>query len=417
MKYDLLDLDIIKLASKVISKSVNQTILQYNKRLSKLNNCNVWLKREDLQEVRSFKIRGAYNKIASLNDEHRQKGVVCSSAGNHAQGFAKACFDLKINGTIFMPTITPNQKINQVKMFGDRYISLILEGDTYDDSYKAALKYCKLQKRIFIHPFDDLEVVAGQATLALEILSQIEKPIDFVIVPIGGGGLVSGVLSVFKQLSPNTKIVGVEPKGAQSMKNSLLKNKNSILGEINPFVDGAAVKKVGDIAFDLCQKYLNDLLVIPEGKICQTILDLYNKDAIIVEPAGAMSIAALELFKNNFKNKNVVCLVCGGNNDISRMSEIKEKALLYSNLKHYFLIKLPQRAGALKEFVNDVLGPNDDITHFEYTKKNYKEKGVAVVGIECKKPDDFEYLIENIKRHGFYSEYLNNMEYVRQMLI
>ena len=417
MKYDLIDIKTIQKAQERLVGIVKQTELQFSDRLSTSNQSKVWLKREDLQEVRSFKIRGAFNKISSLNNKQRKDGVVCSSAGNHAQGVAKSCDFLKIKGVIFMPTITPKQKIQQVKMFGGSFIEVILEGDTYDDAYTAAIQYCKENKKTFIHPFDDLSVIEGQATMALEIYNQHKTPIDYMIVPVGGGGLISGVLSVFKTLSPKTKIIGVEPEGAPSMTTSLTKNKIVTLNKIDPFVDGAAVKKVGDISFSLCQQFLDQMLLVPEGKICQTILEMYNRDAIVVEPAGAISVSALELHKERFKDKNVVCLICGSNNDITRMSEIKEKALLYRNLKHYFLIKLPQRAGALKEFVSEILGPNDDITHFEYTKKNYKEKGVAIVGLECQHKKDLGSLIDRMKKRGFYSDYLNNKDDIRQMLI
>ena len=417
MKYQLTDIENVKKASHRLKETVRKTPLQYNERIGQLTKTKLWLKREDLQEVRSFKIRGAYNKISSLNNNERNKGVVCSSAGNHAQGVAKSCNLLKIEGVIFMPTITPRQKIEQVNMFGGKYVKVILDGDTYDDAYEAAKKYCNKNNKTFIHPFDDESVIEGQATLALEILEQANEKIDAIIVPVGGGGLISGVLSVFKQLSPETKIIGVEPEGAPSMSKSLTNNTVTSLDKIDPFVDGASVKRVGEISYNLCQKYLDEMLLVPEGKICQTILNMYNKDAIVVEPAGAISVAALELYQDKFINQHVVCLICGSNNDISRMSEIKEKALLYRNLKHYFLIKLPQRAGALKEFLADVLGPNDDITHFEYTKKHYKETGVAIVGIEVQKANELDGLIERMKARGFFSDYLNNKEDVRQILI
>ena len=417
MKYQLTEIENVKKASHRLKETVRKTPFQYNERLSQLTKTKLWLKREDLQEVRSFKIRGAYNKISSLNNNERNKGVVCSSAGNHAQGVAKSCNLLKIEGVIFMPTITPRQKIEQVNMFGGKYVKVILDGDTYDDAYEAAKKYCNKNNKTFIHPFDDESVIEGQATLALEILEQANEKIDAIIVPVGGGGLISGVLSVFKQLSPETKIIGVEPKGAPSMSKSLTNNTVTSLDKIDPFVDGASVKRVGEISYNLCQEYLDEMLLVPEGKICQTILNMYNKDAIVVEPAGAISVAALELYQYKFINQHVVCLICGSNNDISRMSEIKEKALLYRNLKHYFLIKLPQRAGALKEFLADVLGPNDDITHFEYTKKHYKETGVAIVGIEVQKANELDGLIERMKARGFFSDYLNNKEDVRQILI
>ena len=417
MKAEPIDIKKIELANKILSEVVLETELQLNLRHSEKFNCSVWFKREDLQKVRSFKIRGAFNKISSLCDNDKLKGVVCSSAGNHAQGVALSCNKLQIDGVIYMPTITPKQKVEQVKMFGGKYVKVILQGDTYDDAYVAAKNYCELENKCFIHPFDDLKVIEGQATLALETLKQSKNKIDYIFVPIGGGGLISGVISVFKQLSPETKIIGVEPAGAPSMKISLENNKIETLSKIDPFVDGAAVKKVGRISFSFCQQYLDDIILVPEGKICQTILDMYNKDAIVVEPAGAISIAALDYYKENIKEKNVVSLICGSNNDITRMSEIKEKALLFGNLKHYFVIKLPQRAGALKEFLTEILGPNDDITHFEYTKKNYREKGHAVVGLEIKNEKDLIPLIERMKANGFYDEYLNNKESLGQILI
>ncbi len=401
MKVEPIDIKKIELAKENLKEVVLETELQLNLRYSEIFNSSIWFKREDLQKVRSFKIRGAFNKISSLSDKEKLNGVVCSSAGNHAQGVALSCNKLQIEGVIYMPTITPKQKVEQVKMFGGKYVKVRLEGDTYDDAFISAKKYCELENKYFIHPFDDIKVIEGQATLALETIKQSKNKIDYIFAPIGGGGLISGIISVFKQLSPDTKIIGVEPAGAPSMKVSLEKNMIETLSKIDPFVDGAAVKKVGEIGFSLCQQYLDDIILVPEGKICQTILDMYNKDAIVVEPAGAMSIAALDYYKENIKAKNVVCLICGSNNDITRMSEIKEKALLFGNLKHYFVIKLPQRAGALKEFLTQILGPNDDITHFEYTKKNFREKGHAVVGLEIKNEKDLSPLIERMKANGF----------------
>ena len=417
MRFKLIEISAIKKAKENLKNVVIESPLQKSHRYSELLNSSIHLKREDLQKVRSFKIRGAYNKISSLSDREKLDGVVCSSAGNHAQGVAQSCNKLKINGVIYMPTITPKQKVAQVKMFGGKFIEVRLYGDTYDDAYEAAIKYCDNSQKTFIHPFDDLSVIEGQSTLALEIINQCEKNIDFIFVPIGGGGLISGVLSVFKQLSPKTKIIGIEPIGAPSMHQSLAKKSIQKLTKIDPFVDGAAVKKVGEISYSLCSQYLDDIILVPEGHICQTILDMYNKDAIVVEPAGAIAIAALDFYKEKIKNKEVVCLLCGSNNDITRMSEIKEKALLYADLKHYFLIKLPQRAGALKEFLTEILGPKDDITHFEYTKKNFRETGTAVVGIECADKNQLPRLIQNMKERGFYSDYLNNKDDLRQILV
>ncbi len=417
MELDLLALSNIEKAKETLQKVVIESELQRSHRYSSLFNSSINIKREDLQKVRSFKIRGAFNKISSLTKKEKLDGVVCSSAGNHAQGVAQSCNQLQIKGVIYMPMITPKQKVAQVKMFGGSFIEVRLQGDSYDDAYEAAIDYCNQSKKHFIHPFDDKSVIEGQATLALEIIEQTKKKIDYIFVPIGGGGLVSGVLSVFKQLSPNTKVIGVEPMGAPSMFKSLERKSIQKLTKIDPFVDGAAVKKVGKISYALCKKYLDDVILVPEGHICQTILDMYNKDAIVVEPAGAIAIAALDFYKEKIKEKEVVCLLCGSNNDITRMSEIKEKALLYADLKHYFLIKLPQRAGALKEFLTEILGPKDDITHFEYTKKNYRETGTAIVGIECLDKKQLPRLIKKMKERGFFSDYLNNKDDIRQMLL
>ena len=380
-------------------------------------NSNIFLKREDLQQVRSYKIRGAFNKISSLSDEEKTNGIVCASAGNHAQGVAFACSKLNIFGTIYMPAPTPKQKIEQVRMFGGNFIDIVLVGDTFDDAYAVAMEDCNASKKVFVHPFDDEKVIAGQATVGLEILHQIEKPIDYLMVPVGGGGLASGLSSVFSVLSPQTKIIGVEPEGAPSMKMSIEQNSVVNLENIDKFVDGAAVQRVGDITFSICKESLDSIITVPEGKVCQTILDLYNKDAIVVEPAGALAISALEFLKEKIEGKNIVCIVTGSNNDITRTAEIKERALLYANLKHYFIVRFPQRAGALKEFVAEILGPNDDITHFQYSKKHSRENGPAVVGVELKKEEDLQPLIERMKAHNFYGDYLNNKPDLFQFLV
>ncbi|MCQ0113073.1 L-threonine ammonia-lyase [Zhouia amylolytica] len=410
-------LEDVKKAAATLGGVATVTPLMKNLTYSKQFNNTVLLKREDLQVVRSYKIRGAYNKMSSLTEDEKQKGIVCASAGNHAQGVAYSCKELKIKGTIYMPTPTPKQKIEQVKMFGEDYIDIIIEGDTFDDSYKASMKACKEQGKIFVHPFDDEKVIEGQATVGLEVLNQTSRNIDYIFVPVGGGGLASGLSTVFKMLSPETKIIGVEPEGAPSMSTSIKNNENTELEKIEKFVDGAAVQKVGDLTFEICRQQLDDVITVPEGKVCQTILDLYNKDAIVVEPAGALSIAALDYFKDQIQGKNVVCLISGSNNDITRTAEIKERALLYANLKHYFIIRFPQRAGALKEFVAEILGPNDDITHFEYSKKHAKENGPAVVGIELKDEKDLEPLIQRMKAHNFYGDYINNKPDLFQFLV
>ena len=407
----------VKQAAERISKVVLRTPLAESFTYSKRFQANVMLKREDLQQVRSYKIRGAYNKISSLPEEQLEKGVICASAGNHAQGVAFACNKLKVKGVIYMPGTTPKQKVEQTQMFGGEWVEVVLKGDTYDDSFKSAMKHMEAHGLVFIHPFDDEKVIEGQATIALEILEQADAPIDYIFAPLGGGGLLAGVSSMFKNLSPNTQIIGIEPEGAPSMKTSLKEGRVVELANIERFVDGASVQKVGARNFAICQQNLDEMITIPEGKICQTILDLYNQDAIVVEPAGAMAISALDLYSEKIKGKNVVCIVSGSNNDITRTAEIKERALLYAGLKHYFVVSFPQRAGALKEFVAKVLGPNDDITHFEYSKKHHRENGPAVVGIELKDPKDFGPLVDRMKKKNFYGEYLNDNPNLFQFLI
>ncbi len=395
-------------AKKRLQKIVNRTPLTYNHNLSRKYQCDVFLKREDLQVVRSYKLRGAYNMMSSLPQEQLQKGVVCASAGNHAQGFAYSCKKLNVKGVVFMPIITPNQKVNQTKMFGEGFIEVVLTGDTFDDCAFAAKEYTLEHGMTFIPPFDDLRIIEGQATVAMEILED-RSDIDYVFVPVGGGGLSAGVGAYCKTFSPKTKIIGLEPEGAPSMFEALKAGHPVTIENIERFVDGAAVKRVGDMTFDICKDVLDDMHLVPEGKVCTTILQLYNEDAIVVEPAGALAIAALDDYADVIKGKTIVCVVSGSNNDIDRMQEIKERSLQYEGLKHYFLIRFAQRPGALKEFVNHVLGPGDDITRFEYMQKHNKETGPALVGIELKSKHDYETLLENLNRyHINYTELKQN---------
>jgi len=381
------------------------------------NECTIFAKREDLQVVRSYKIRGAFNMIASLSDEERKKGVICASAGNHAQGVAFACKKLDISSQIYMPVTTPKQKVNQVKRYGNNNIKIILTGDTFDQSYSEAEKHSIESGITMIPPFDDPRVIHGQGTVALEIIEQLEKPLDFLIIPIGGGGLAAGVASVFKQLSPSTLLIGVEPLGAPAMKTSIEAGKVIELDQIDPFTDGAAVKMVGIITFPICKKLLDQVVLVPEGLIAQTMLKLYNENAIVAEPAGALALAGTELLSNEVKGKRVGVIISGGNNDIIRFPEIKERALLYQQLKHYFIVQFPQRPGALKQFVAEVLGPTDDIVHFEYSKKTSRENGPALVGIELKFPEDFEPLINRMKELGFFNKYVNDQIELMQFLV
>ena len=395
-------------AKERLKKVVSRTPLTYNHNLSRKYQCHVYLKREDLQIVRSYKLRGAYNMMSSLPQSQLHKGVVCASAGNHAQGFAYSCKKLNVKGVVFMPIITPNQKVSQTKMFGENFIEVKLTGDTFDDCAIAAKQYTEENGMTFIPPFDDIRIIEGQATVGIEILED-QSEIDFLFVPVGGGGLSAGVGSYFKTFSPKTKVIGLEPEGAPSMFEALQAGYPVTLENIERFVDGASVKRVGDITFSICKEVLDDMHLVPEGRVCSTILKLYNEDAIVVEPAGALSIAALDDYADVIKGKNVVCIVSGSNNDIDRMQEIKERSLQYEGLKHYFLIRFAQRPGSLKEFVNHVLGPDDDITRFEYIQKHNKETGPALVGVELKSRNNYEVLLQNMNRfHINYTELKQN---------
>jgi threonine dehydratase len=385
---------------------VSKTPLVFSNSLSRKYKCNVYLKREDLQVVRSYKLRGAYNMMSTLTTEQQRNGVVCASAGNHAQGFAYSCKKMGIQGVVFMPVITPMQKVKQTKFFGENYIEIKLVGDTFDDCAVAAKEYTEENQMTFIPPFDHAKIIEGQATVGIEILEDLSK-VDYLFIPVGGGGLSAGVGSYFKITSPATQIIGVEPEGAASMKAAIEAGHPVTLDEIDRFVDGAAVKRVGDLTFSICRHVVDEINTVPEGKVCSTILTLYNEEGLVAEPAGALSIASLDDYADVIRGKNIVCIVSGSNNDISRMQEIKERSLQYEGLKHYFLVSFAQRPGALKEFVNRVLGPNDDIVRFEYIQKHNKESGPALVGIELQSKEDYEALLSNLVHYQFDFKELN----------
>jgi threonine dehydratase len=403
-------------AAMRLKKIVTRTPLTYNHNLSRKYSCSVYLKREDLQVVRSYKIRGAYNMMSSLPQEQLQNGVVCASAGNHAQGFAYSCKKLNVKGVVFMPNITPKQKVNQTRMFGEDKIEIVLIGDTFDDCAVAAKKYTEENGMTFIPPFDHPRIIEGQGTVGLEILEDLSE-IDYIFVPVGGGGLSSGVGSYFKTYSPKTKVIGVEPEGAPSMVEAFKAGHPVTLDSIDRFIDGAAVKRIGDLTFAIGREVLDEVRLVAEGKVCSTILKLYNEDAIVAEPAGAMSIAILDDFKEEIKGKSIVCIVSGSNNDIDRMQEIKERSLMYEGLKHYFLIRFPQRPGALKEFVNHVLSPGDDITRFEYMQKHNKETGPALIGIELRNREDYDRLLGNMRKYQIEYTELNKNDTLFSYLV
>ncbi|OHQ32066.1 threonine dehydratase, partial [Staphylococcus sp. HMSC068D03] len=400
---------------------VKETPLQFDLYLSQKYDCNVYLKREDLQWVRSFKLRGAYNAISVLTSEAKEKGITCASAGNHAQGVAYTAKALNLKAVIFMPVTTPLQKVNQVKFFGSKNVKIILTGDTFDDCLKEALIYTEQNHMTFIDPFNNVDTIAGQGTLAKEILNQSSNDsitFDYLFAAIGGGGLISGISIYMNQYSPQTKIIGVEPSGASSMYESVVvQNKIVTLDHIDKFVDGASVARVGDITYDIAKKFVDDYIQVDEGAVCSTILDMYSKQAIVAEPAGALSVSALEHYKEKIKGKTVVCVVSGGNNDINRMKEIEERSLLYEEMKHYFILNFPQRPGALKEFVNDVLGPQDDITKFEYLKKTSQNTGTVIIGIQLKNHDDLNQLKINVHDFDPSNIYINENKMLYSLLI
>ncbi|MQS89232.1 threonine ammonia-lyase IlvA [Companilactobacillus mishanensis] len=398
----------VQKAYEVLKPVVEHTPLQHSEYLSQKYNCQVYLKREDLQAVRSFKIRGAYYAISQTPEDARKRGVVCASAGNHAQGVAWTSAKMDIPSTIFMPTTTPQQKVDQVKFFGGKNATIKLTGDTFDEANAAANEFCEENNQTFIAPFNDLHTMAGQGTLAVEVFKDAEEKnldVDYLFAAVGGGGLISGVSTHTKFVSPDTTVVGVEPSGASSMAKAFSLGHPVNLEKVDTFVDGAAVRKVGQLTYNTCQEYVDRLVQVPEGLDSKTILDVYSKMALVAEPAGALSIAALEVYKDQLAGKTVVCVVSGGNNDINRMQEIEEKSLIYQGLQHYFVVSFAQRAGALREFVNVVLNPDDDITKFEYTKKVNSSEGPVLVGVRLGDAGNLNSLLERLR--DFDPDYIN----------
>ncbi|MDT2810837.1 threonine ammonia-lyase IlvA [Enterococcus asini] len=398
----------VRQAYQTLKHAVSHTPLQYDRSLSEKYGATILLKREDLQKVRSFKLRGAYYAIHQLSQKQLANGVVCASAGNHAQGVAYTCQEIDTKAVIFMPTTTPQQKIAQVRFFGGNKVEIQLVGDTFDRSAQAAKEYAQEQQMTFIDPFNDAQIIAGQGTLALEMMADAAAEgyqADYVLAAIGGGGLISGVGAYVKNTSPATKVIGVEPLGATSMQVAFDNQGPKALAKVDKFVDGAAVEEVGDLTYEHATAYVDELVAVDEGLVCSTILDLYSKQAIVCEPAGALSVAALDLLQEEIRGKTVICVISGGNNDINRMGEIEERSLVYEGLKHYFVVNFPQRPGALKEFVSEVLGTDDDITRFEYTKKINRGTGPVVIGILLKEPEALTQLLANLAK--FDPEYIN----------
>ncbi|HEX5142593.1 MAG TPA: threonine ammonia-lyase IlvA [Mycobacterium sp.] len=397
----------IEAAAQRISDVVSPTPLQYCDRLSQLTGAQVFLKREDLQVVRSYKLRGAYNLLKQLTPEEKAAGVVCSSAGNHAQGFALACRSMGIHGRVYVPAKTPTQKRDRIRYHGGEFIDLIVGGKTYDLAAEAALDDVARTGSTLVPPYDDLRTMAGQGTIAVEILDQLDGEPDLVVVPVGGGGCISGITSYLAERTDNTSVLGVEPAGAAAMVAALAAGEPVTLEHADQFVDGAAVARAGSLPFDVLVA-ANDMVsmtTVDEGAVCTAMLDLYQNEGIIAEPAGALSVAGL-LEADITPGSTVVCLISGGNNDVSRYGEVLERSLVHLGLKHYFLVDFPQEPGALRRFLDEVLGPNDDITLFEYVKRNNRETGEALVGIQLGSAADLEHLLERMQASECHIELL-----------
>ena len=394
-------------AAQRISGVVLRSPLQYSERLSEATGANVYLKREDQQAVRSYKLRGAHNLLMQLSAEEIAAGVVCSSAGNHAQGFAMACRSMGIHGRVYVPGKTPKQKRDRIRYHGREFIELIVTGHTYDEAAAAALEDIARTGATLVPPYDDLRTMAGQGTIAAEILDQLDDEPDLVIVPVGGGGCIAGITTYLAERTRNTSVLGVEPAGAASMIAALSAGEPVTLEDVDQFVDGAAVNRAGALTYAALAA-AGDMVSITtadEGAICTAMLDLYQNEGIIAEPAGALSVAAL--FEARLEpGSTVVCVISGGNNDVSRYGEVLERSLVHLGLKHYFLVDFPQEPGALRRFLDTVLGPNDDITLFEYVKRNNRETGEALVGVELGSATDFDGLVERMKASDIHVETL-----------
>lgn len=394
-------------AAQRISGVVGVTPLQLSDRLSTAVGAQVYLKREDLQAVRSYKLRGAYNLLKQLNPDEIAAGVVCSSAGNHAQGFALACKSMGIHGRVYVPAKTPKQKRDRIRYHGGEFIELIVGGRTYDVAAAAALDDVARTGATLVPPYDDVRTMAGQGTIAVEILAQLDVEPDLVIVPVGGGGCISGITTYLSARTTNTAVLGIEPAGAAAMVAALASGAPVTLEHVDQFVDGAAVARAGGLPYAALSAAgdMVSITTVDEGAVCTAMLDLYQNEGIIAEPAGALSVAGL-LEADVTPGSTVVCLISGGNNDVSRYNEILERSLVHLGLKHYFLVDFPQEPGALRRFLDEVLGPNDDVTLFEYVKRNNRETGEALVGVELGSAADFDGLLERMRASDIHVEAL-----------
>ncbi len=387
------------------------TPLQRNAHLSDRYGADIWLKREDLSPVRSYKIRGAFN---AMRKQQGQDLFVCASAGNHAQGVAFMCKHLNVRGVIFMPVTTPQQKIQKTRIFGGDNIEIHLTGDYFDDTLSSAQAWCAQEGGHFLSPFDDEDVIEGQASLAVEIEEQLGQIPDHVILPVGGGGMSSGVATWF---GDRTHCLFVEPKGGACLHAAMAAGHPVALDHVDNFVDGAAVGKIGAKPFELLKsRHLSDVHVLSEDRICTTMIEMLNVEGIVLEPAGALAIEALGDIQSFIRDKTVVCVTSGGNFDFERLPEVKERAQRYSGVKKYFILRLPQRPGALKEFLN-ILGPEDDIARFEYMKKSARNFGSVLIGIETRKPENFARLFAHLDEAGFTYTDITEDETLAQFVI
>ena len=397
----------IDAAAERISGVVALSPLQLSDRLSAITGASVYLKREDLQAVRSYKLRGAYNLLMQLTPDEIAAGVVCSSAGNHAQGFALACRSMGIHGRVYVPAKTPKQKRDRIRYHGGEFIELIVGGNTYDVAAAAALDDVARTGATLVPPYDDLRTMAGQGTIAVEILDQLDVEPDLVVVAVGGGGCISGITTYLAERTTSTAVLGVEPAGAAAMVAALANGEPVTLDHVDQFVDGAAVAKAGAMPYAALAAAGDMVLIttVDEGAVCSAMLDLYQNEGIIAEPAGALSVAGL-LEADVAPGSTVVCLISGGNNDVSRYNEVVERSLVHRGLKHYFLVDFPQEPGALRRFLDEVLGAGDDVTLFEYVKRNNRETGEALVGVELSSAADFDGLMARMRASDLHVEAL-----------
>ncbi len=387
----------IEAAQATLVGVTRRTELTYSERLSTLTGAKILLKREDMQPVRSYKLRGAYYLMSHLDEAERKAGVVCASAGNHGQGVAYACANLGIKGRIFCPTTTPRQKRDRMRSLGGEWVELVFVGNTYDEAAAAAAAEAESSGSIQVPAFDDPRTIAGQGTVAAEIVDQLHRAPDVLIVPVGGGGLLAGCLAWIAQRFPSTRVIAVEPAGAPSMQAALKAGHPIALDGIDTFADGVAVRQAGSQTFPIIDRIGCEWATVQEGQICSEMLDLYQVDGVIAEPAGALASAALRSVITVDPGSTVVAIVTGGNNDVSRYAEVVERSLIFEGRKHYFLVSFPQEPGALRRFLDDVLGPHDDITLFEYVKRSNRETGPALVGIELRDKEDLVGLVKRME--------------------